>query len=281
MYGKLMVKFVNIFVVIIFTFSSLIFAGTIVNGRFVQINHDSTQYTVKFQLNTNSNADTIGCSTIIFDFDTTALAYPSSPTNNTDYSFLNFDGSKYNSTITRPLPDQIWINIESISSDNGTTVAQSPAWTDVVELTFKILDKNKTSKLTWQTTDNNWAIYDADNSTVWNVGTWLGDSSSLKMGVTKTENISNNLPKDFRLFQNYPNPFNPSTTVKYAVPYASRVNITVYDITGRVVKTLVNEDKPAGTYSVQFNAENLASGMYLYRIACGNFTQVKKMVLLK
>ena len=89
------------------------------------------------------------------------------------------------------------------------------------------------------------------------------------------------VPKDFTLHQNYPNPFNPMTTIKYAVPKTSLVSIKVYDLTGQEVASLVNEVKEAGTYEVQFDALNLASGVYLYRMVAGNFTSVKKLNVLK
>jgi hypothetical protein len=92
---------------------------------------------------------------------------------------------------------------------------------------------------------------------------------------------NNGLPIEYNLFQNYPNPFNPSTTILYSVTNSELVRIKVYDILGREVKLLVNEIKQPGTYEVQFDASNLASGIYLYRIESGKFIQTKKMILLK
>ena len=86
---------------------------------------------------------------------------------------------------------------------------------------------------------------------------------------------------DFQLYQNYPNPFNPSTTIKYAVPKTSLVKITVYDLTGQEVALLVNEVKEAGTYELKFDASNIASGVYLYRMVADNFTSVRKLNILK
>jgi hypothetical protein len=86
---------------------------------------------------------------------------------------------------------------------------------------------------------------------------------------------------DFRLEQNYPNPFNPSTTIKYRVAERSNVSIKVYDMLGKEITTLVNTIKDAGAYEVNFDASNLASGMYVYSITAGNFTSSKKMMLLK
>lgn len=89
------------------------------------------------------------------------------------------------------------------------------------------------------------------------------------------------VPVKFELAQNYPNPFNPITRIKYSVPKQSFVSIKIYDVLGREVKTLVNEMRTAGNYEVDFNASYLASGVYFYRMESGDFTDVKKFVLLK
>ncbi|MCW8811480.1 MAG: aryl-sulfate sulfotransferase [Ignavibacteriaceae bacterium] len=86
---------------------------------------------------------------------------------------------------------------------------------------------------------------------------------------------------EFKLSQNYPNPFNPSTNIKYHIPTAGMVSLKVYDILGREVATLVNEEKPAGSYEVEFSATALSSGIYFYRLTDGNFIQTNKMVLMK
>jgi hypothetical protein len=95
--------------------------------------------------------------------------------------------------------------------------------------------------------------------------------------------ISNNngIPSVFALEQNYPNPFNPTTDINYQIAKESPVKITVFDILGKNVATLVNEKKTPGFYKVEFNASNLASGLYFYKIEAGDFTDVKKMMLVK
>jgi hypothetical protein len=85
----------------------------------------------------------------------------------------------------------------------------------------------------------------------------------------------------YRLEQNYPNPFNPTTNITYVLPKAENVSLKVYDVLGREVATLVNEVKPAGAYTVPFNASNLASGVYFYKLQAGSFVQTKKMMLVK
>jgi hypothetical protein len=86
---------------------------------------------------------------------------------------------------------------------------------------------------------------------------------------------------DFNLEQNYPNPFNPSTTIKFSVPSSEFVTLKVYDVLGNEITTLVNEQKAPGTYEVRFDAGNLASGMYVYSLKAGNFTQTRKLLLMK
>jgi photosystem II stability/assembly factor-like uncharacterized protein len=88
-------------------------------------------------------------------------------------------------------------------------------------------------------------------------------------------------PEQFTLSQNYPNPFNPSTTIRFQVPNSSFVNLKVYDILGNEVATLVNEERPTGSYEVNFKASNLSSGVYIYKIQAGSFVETKKMIVLK
>ncbi len=88
-------------------------------------------------------------------------------------------------------------------------------------------------------------------------------------------------PVAYSLSQNYPNPFNPATVIKYSIPVASRVSIKIYNVIGKEVATLVNEEKPAGNYEVNFNASEFSSGVYYYTISAGNFRETKKMILLR
>jgi hypothetical protein len=85
----------------------------------------------------------------------------------------------------------------------------------------------------------------------------------------------------YNLSQNYPNPFNPSTEISYTLPRQSLVTLKVYNVLGKEVMTLLNEKKPAGTYRVNFNAAGLGSGVYFYQLKAGNFTEKKKMVVIK
>jgi len=105
----------------------------------------------------------------------------------------------------------------------------------------------------------------------------------------KTEIINNvvsvdkipNIPNTITLYQNYPNPFNPTTVIKYQIPELSFVTLKVFDALGNDIATLVNEEKPIGSYEVEFEARNLPSGIYFYRLQAGSFVETKKMILLK
>ncbi|HAY34191.1 MAG TPA: hypothetical protein DCY06_08635 [Bacteroidetes bacterium] len=105
-----------------------------------------------------------------------------------------------------------------------------------------------------------------------------GPAEEDNFGIT---NNDSNIPTEYSLNQNYPNPFNPNTNIRYDLPNDNFVSIKIYDITGREIKSLVNEFKPAGRYIIAFNASNLSSGIYYYKIKAGDFTQVKKMMLIK
>jgi 1,4-alpha-glucan branching enzyme len=99
--------------------------------------------------------------------------------------------------------------------------------------------------------------------------------------LTNVELIDDELINDFYLEQNYPNPFNPSTVISFAVPKLSNVKLTVYDILGNEISVLVNEELSPGRYSVDFDAVNVSSGVYFYRISAGDYIEAKKMILLR
>ena len=86
---------------------------------------------------------------------------------------------------------------------------------------------------------------------------------------------------DFALGQNYPNPFNPSTSIQYSLGNRQFVTLKVYDVLGNQVAELVNEEKSAGSYEVEFDASNLSSGLYIYKLNAGNYFSSRKMILLK
>jgi N-acetylneuraminic acid mutarotase len=124
-----------------------------------------------------------------------------------------------------------------------------------------------------------------NDSTILLVGGYYYDGTICEVfryNPTNVENSSSELAiSNYKLSQNYPNPFNPSTTIKYQLPEMSFVTIKVYDILGREVATLVNEEKPAGSYEVQFTGNGLTNGIYFYQLKVGQISETKKMILLK
>ncbi len=98
---------------------------------------------------------------------------------------------------------------------------------------------------------------------------------------TLSNEVEIGIPKKFNLSQNYPNPFNPATKINFEIPRNLKVQLSVYDVTGKLASELVNEQRAAGYYTVEFNGSNLASGMYFYLIEAGEFSATKKMILVK
>ena len=95
------------------------------------------------------------------------------------------------------------------------------------------------------------------------------------------DNTPGPIPLTYTLEQNFPNPFNPSTIIQYSLPVTAPVVLKIYNVLGQEVKTLVDQNQKAGKYTVRFDASSLASGMYFYRLQAGEFSQVKKLLLLK
>lgn len=112
-------------------------------------------------------------------------------------------------------------------------------------------------------TDDGWSTYTIIDST-----------------VTSLDEIINS-PQTFKLDQNFPNPFNPVTNIRFEIPLSLEVKLVIYDILGRKVETLLNEYLQTGIYETEFNAQNLTSGIYFYRIISGSYSETKKMILLR
>ena len=103
------------------------------------------------------------------------------------------------------------------------------------------------------------------------------------MTVTPVSGIINNneIPVAFSMSQNFPNPFNPATNISFSLPKSEFVNLSVYDLSGKLVDELVNNNLEAGKYTTNWNAADLSSGVYFYKIQAGEFTDVKKLTLIK
>jgi subtilisin family serine protease len=154
-----------------------------------------------------------------------------------------------------------WTQLWSAENDN-----QPWTWRNkVIDITAYANKQNL--KLAWQYVGNDGDIVALDGIKLLGFPTEVND-----------ENIS---ITNYMLYQNYPNPFNPVTVIEYAIPQISKTTLKIYDILGREITTLVNEEKPAGFYKVNWNAANLPSGVYFYRIKAGSYTDTRKMILLK
>ncbi len=119
------------------------------------------------------------------------------------------------------------------------------------------------------------------NGDSWIESGFLGDTLARWSMLTTIEGPNTGLPGTFALMQNFPNPFNPTTEIRFQVPTTTHVTLVVYDLLGRKVDALVDELKQPGVYTVRFNASRFASGIYFCRIVAGNFTLIRKMLLLK
>jgi hypothetical protein len=258
----------------------------------------------------------------------------------------------------------------------GTVIAGGNNWTDMVTISFDVIDQDGLINVYWLYDSPFWGIYDEDNSTFWDIGqftdalniplpvelssftamiaddkvelNWTtesevnnygfdverksNDDKWIKLGFVAGHGNSNTpksyyfvdnsfsggsnfyyrlkqidtdghfeyseiievefLIENFSLLQNFPNPFNPTTKIKFTIPsviairqlpekQSQFISLKVYDILGNQVATLVNEEKPAGVYEIEFNANDLSSGIYFYKLTAGKFSQTKKMLLLK
>lgn len=149
-------------------------------------------------------------------------------------------------------------------------------------------NKNTVKIKYWDNTTNSWvtvnsALLNNSNNTV----TFTQNSASnfviltAEQTATDVEQTKSALPLNYALEQNYPNPFNPSTLISYEIPKAGQVTLRVYDVLGKKVAELINENQNPGKYSIRFNAENFPSGIYIYELRANDFTQSRKMTLLK
>ncbi|MCI0450650.1 MAG: T9SS type A sorting domain-containing protein [Chlorobi bacterium] len=151
---------------------------------------------------------------------------------------------------------------------------------------FSIVQKTTNGGISWfrQTVPNGFysSIHFPDTSNGWSGGTILihtTDGGGPPVGITK---ISSEIPINYKLFQNFPNPFNPETNIKYQIVKGKYVKLIVFDVTGKEIAVLVNEEQRAGTYQAAWNAEGVSSGIYFYSLIIdGKLIDTKKMILIK
>jgi pimeloyl-ACP methyl ester carboxylesterase len=187
-----------------------------------------------------------------------------------------------------PLPIEL-VSFIALTSNNGVVLNWQTA-TEVNNYGFEI--ERKAEKETWLTigfvegngnsnSKKEYSFKD-DNLPFGNIVYRLKQiDTDGKFEYSHEIKINIDIPTKFALIQNYPNPFNPSTKIKYSIPKSDIVHIKVYDILGKEIQTLLNEYKQAGTYEVKFDASDLTSGVYFYKIICGSYIETKKMIVLR
>ena len=187
------------------------------------------------------------------------------------------------------------------TTDGGLSWIEQRGYSPDILIHIDILDSNNI----WTAGDYGALFYTSDGGTNWhqqncNISGLIINLSFVNktMGwvvgwhgeILKTTNNGatfindekvNKAPTEYLLSQNYPNPFNPNTKIKYSIPKLSFVTIKIFDVLGMEIADIINEEKPAGTYELNWNAANLSSGVYFYSLQAGSFVQTRKMILLK
>jgi serine protease len=214
--------------------------------------------------------------------------YPASYTNvvsvaSTDNTDHKSWFSNYHSTVDVCAPGSsiystVWNN--SYASWDGTSMS-SPICAGTVALIFSKYPAYTPAQVTTRLFNGCDNIYGVNPSYVGLLGAGRINAYNSVQVLSSINPNGNDVPKNFTLGQNYPNPFNPVTKINFSVPKASNVKLTVYDMTGKEVETIVNETKAAGNYTANFNAMVLSSGAYFYKLTAGSYSDVKKMMVLK
>ncbi len=190
--------------------------------------------------------------------------------------------------LRKSISDTAWSVVSIDIPFDCTLLGVSAPSADVIYVcgTDGVILKSTNGGDTWSaaavpTTRNLYAIYFFDEQRGFAVGEYGVILYTSNGGMTGIRDQESHLPVEFVLEQNYPNPFNPTTVINYQLPANVFVTLKVYDVLGRDIKTLASERQNAGTHSVTFNARNLPSGIYFYRLQAGTYSETKKLVVLK
>lgn len=180
-----------------------------------------------------------------------------------------------------------WVN-RSFNNINFYSADFSSNDTGYIGGQFGRIYKTTNAGLNWiqqqtpvDTTKNIKSIFCINSQIAWASAKGDGLIYTTNGGVVGISNISSEFPTQYTLSQNYPNPFNPTTKVRFAIPKQNFVNLTIYDVTGRVMSILVNEELKIGTYEVEWDASHRASGIYYYKLETDGFVKTMKMVVVK
>jgi len=217
-----------------------------------------------------------------------------SPDNVINNSGNNIDSSRWLSAT--PMPDTISLDMGQINPLSSLRISfykwesgclykysvfsskNAHSWQSLIQNVWS--DSTQWTEVDFDSTNARYIkiVLTQSNQSQW-ASIWKIEAYGTSSGLN--DNLTPDIPSKFELSQNYPNPFNPSTKIDFSVPRNSNVEIIIYDILGNKVTELVNGFKDAGNYTVVFNASNLSSGIYFYRLRAGNFAETKKMILLK
>ena len=223
----------------------------------------------------------VGSSNIRVDFVTTPTGAATVKTDNpvigANPNLTNPPNSNYSAMTTTSISAGTAISLNITRLNNCYVL--TPGTYKLGEIRFNRINPAGCIRLTIRTTS-----VIQDSITQWfNPADWTitNDTTCIRLdtlvGIAGNEEI----PTVFKLYTNYPNPFNPSTTIKYDIPRSSFVQMTIYDILGRELDKLINQQLSAGRYEIVWDGSNYASGTYFYKLEAGTFTDIKKMVIVK
>jgi hypothetical protein len=240
--------------------------------QFILAQNDGVVYAVTAQIRSNISTFNMGISNLVITYDSSAIGNPV-----LDAAF-NFNSGLYNPiTLTTPAGNRVSINIVFNGSAGGGTTIPS-VFTSIVRIRFATKKIAGHSNLQWRIITPSQTGVFSDASLLVTKGTLFGIDTNPLVAIAAAPAP---LPVEYSLSQNYPNPFNPSTTIRYGLPQKSDVMLTVYNTVGQQVRVLVNGTQDAGYHEAQFDASELASGLYFYRLQAGTFVQSKKLVLVR
>jgi len=208
--------------------------------------------------------------------------------------YYNIQNNFLESFIAKIWTGSSWLNYLSrkiVNDSNGNQIEQleeiwnEGVWENSVRRFYSYIDLNYIENAFCELWfENNWVSGDDVILVEYPNGYTIGFIThilTVYYNVTGVNENTNYNPQNFRLEQNYPNPFNPSTMIRYEIPERSFVTLKVFDVLGNLIATVVNEELPVGSYEVKFNAANLPSAVYFYRLQTDSFVSSKKMLLLK
>jgi len=218
------------------------------------------------RVNAKNTNGTSAWSSPVWRFTTVALPGPVSLVSPLHAAMIGADSVRF-----------IWRKSQSAVSRYWFELAADSLLTNpVIDSTLSANDTTKVVRR-FLTNQSYWWRVKAKNTTGWGLFSEKRRFSILRTGVAS----DNDVPLEFSLSQNYPNPFNPSTSINYTLPKSAQVELRIYDLKGREIQVLVNGRNEAGKYTVDFNAADLQSGVYFYRLRAGNFVQTRKMIVVK